>query len=71
MAYTKDPEPPSVHTKGLRVQTSPVPAKDSFSATVKSTNYLLNALNVYDAEAAGCDQVCTAGLRVWADSACH
>ena len=58
MAYTRDEEPPAAHTKGLRVHSSPVPAKDAFSATVKSTNYLLNALNVWTAEEEGCDQVC-------------
>ncbi|KAK9807238.1 hypothetical protein WJX73_000814 [Symbiochloris irregularis] len=47
---------PLIHTKGLRVCTSSVPAKDSFSATVKSTNYLLNALNLFDAEQSGYDQ---------------
>lgn len=58
MAYTKEHDPPAVQTKGLRVCSSPVPCKDSYSATVKSTNYLLNAMNLLDAQVAGCDQVC-------------
>lgn len=57
MVYTQDEPHPNTHTRGLRVRTSPVPAKESFSAGVKSTNYLLNALNVWDAQLAGYDQV--------------
>ena len=65
MVYTHEEQHPTVHTQGLRVRTSPVPAKDSFSASVKSTNYLLNALNVYEAEQAGCDQVSSAHATAW------
>ena len=45
------------HLEGVRVCSSPVPVKDPFSATVKSTNYLLNALALQNAERAGYDQV--------------
>ena len=59
MAYTvPDPPPPKVpHLEGVKVCSSPVPVKDPFSATVKSTNYLINALNLQHAERMGYDQV--------------
>ncbi len=42
---------------GWTVKTSPVPIKDPFFATVKSTNYLANALVALDAQLEGYDQV--------------
>ena len=42
----------------LQVKTSPVPAKDPYFSSLKSTNYLQNALNVLDAQSEGFDQVC-------------
>ena len=64
MAYTvPDPPPPQVpHLKGVNVCSSPVPVKDPFSATVKSTNYLINALNLQHAERSGFDQVLPVAL---------
>ena len=44
------------HLEGVKVCSSPVPVKDPFSATVKSTNYLLNALALQNAERNGYDQ---------------
>ena len=41
----------------MRVKTSEVPIKPPFFATLKSTNYLPNVLNVMDAESEGVDQV--------------
>lgn len=41
----------------LQVKTSPVPQKDGYFATLKSTNYLVNALAVLDAQVEGFDQV--------------
>lgn len=40
----------------LQVKTSQVPAKNPYFATLKSTNYLVNALCLMDAEAEGFDQ---------------
>ena len=42
---------------GWTVKTSPVPIKDPYFATVKSTNYLPNALAALDAQLEGYDQV--------------
>ena len=44
------------HLKGWRVKTSPVPIKHPYFATLKSTNYLPNALALMDAQAEGFDQ---------------
>ena len=44
------------HLKGWRVKTSPVPIKDPYFATLKSVNYLPNALALMDAQAEGLDQ---------------
>jgi 4-amino-4-deoxychorismate lyase len=44
------------HLTGWKVKTSPVPSKDPYFATLKSTNYLPNALAVIDAQAEGFDQ---------------
>ena len=64
MAYTvPDPPPPQVpHLEGIKACSSPVPVKDPFSATVKSTNYLINALNLQHAERMGFDQVRSTGV---------
>eukprot|EP00884_Botryococcus_braunii_P000332 jgi/Botrbrau1/1029/Bobra.0076s0003.2 len=43
-------------SKGWAVKTSPVPPKDDMFATIKSNNYLPNALNAMDAEAEGFDE---------------
>lgn len=50
--------PPLDPTKGWTVKTSPVPIKDPYFATLKSTNYLPNALVALDAQLEGFDQVC-------------
>jgi hypothetical protein len=42
-----------------QVKTSPVPQKDQYFATTKSTNYLVNALALLDAEVENYDQVCS------------
>ena len=52
------PEDPNRHLSGWRIKTSKVPVKDPYFATLKSNNYLANALVVMDAEASGYDQVC-------------
>lgn len=44
-------------TRYMRVKTSPIPIKPSYFATVKSNNYLPNALALMDAQRDGCDQV--------------
>ncbi|CAL5223376.1 g5881 [Coccomyxa viridis] len=44
------------HTKGWKVKTSPVPIKDPYFATLKSNNYLPNALVALDAQLEGFDQ---------------
>lgn len=44
------------HLKGWKVKTSPVPMKAPFFANIKSNNYLVNVLNIMDAEADGYDQ---------------
>lgn len=44
------------HLTGWKVKTSPVPSKHPYFATLKSTNYLPNALAVIDAQAEGFDQ---------------
>ncbi|CAL8470838.1 g10380 [Coccomyxa elongata] len=54
MAY-KNPEP-SDPRQGWKVKTSPVPIKDPYFATLKSTNYLANALVALDAQLEGFDQ---------------
>lgn len=43
--------------KGWTVKTSPVPIKDPYFATLKSNNYLPNALVALDAQLEGYDQV--------------
>ena len=43
--------------RSLTVKTSEVPIKPKYFATVKSNNYLPNALSVMDAQADGFDQV--------------
>ncbi|MBN2034107.1 MAG: aminotransferase class IV [Deltaproteobacteria bacterium] len=49
-------EPPkSYYEKGVSLITSKIPVKNSFFATVKSCNYLPNALMKRDALASGCD----------------
>ncbi len=55
IAY-KNPEP-SDPRQGWKVKTSPVPIKDPYFATLKSTNYLANALVALDAQLEGFDQV--------------
>ena len=40
-----------------QVKTTPIEAKNSYFANVKSNNYLQNALAVMDAESEECDQV--------------
>jgi len=47
--------------KGVRVITSQIPVKPPFFATIKSTNYLPNALLMQEAEAAGVD------YAIWLD----
>ena len=42
----------------MQVKTTPIEAKTSYFANVKSNNYLQNALAVMDAESDECDQVC-------------
>ena len=44
------------HLQGWKVKTSPVPSKHPFFATLKSTNYLANALALDDALAEGYNQ---------------
>lgn len=44
------------HLKGWRVKTSPVPTKQPYFATLKSVNYLPNALALMDAQAEAMDQ---------------
>ncbi|CAK0782703.1 hypothetical protein CVIRNUC_005898 [Coccomyxa viridis] len=44
------------HSKGWKVRTSPVPIKDPYFATLKSNNYLPNALVALDAQLEGFDQ---------------
>lgn len=46
----------AAYLTGWRVKTSPVPIKAPYFATVKSNNYLPNALNLMDAQAEGFDQ---------------
>ena len=41
----------------MQVKTTPIEAKNSYFANVKSNNYLQNALAVMDAESEECDQV--------------
>ena len=41
----------------MQVKTTPLEAKNSYFANVKSNNYLQNALAVMDAESEECDQV--------------
>ncbi len=61
--------------EGMRVKTSIVPPKHDYFATLKSTNYLQNALALMDAQDSDIDQVspnatfswCTMGL-VYADT---
>ena len=43
--------------QGWKVRTSPVPIKDPYFATLKSNNYLPNALVALDAQLEGFDQV--------------
>lgn len=50
------------HLQGWKVKTSPVPTKAPFFATLKSTDYLVNALCLLDAEVEGYD------LGVFVDS---
>ena len=50
--------PPLDPKEGWTVKTSPVPVKDPYFATLKSTNYLPNALVALDAQLEGFDQVC-------------
>ena len=58
--------PAAVHQRlcfdvqGWKVKTSPVPIKDPYFATLKSNNYLPNALLALDAQLEGFDQVCLA-----------
>lgn len=47
--------PDSDYLRGRKVKTSPVPIKDTYFATLKSTNYLPNVLAVMDAEMEGLD----------------
>lgn len=55
VAYKSAESPdPSI---GWKVKTSPVPIKDPYFATLKSTNYLANALVALDAQLEGFDQV--------------
>lgn len=42
-------------TKGWKVKPSPIPNKPGVFSELKSVNYLQNALNLMDAEDAGCD----------------
>ncbi len=55
--------PATVHQRfhsgvqGWKVKTSPVPIKDPYFATLKSNNYLPNALVALDAQLEGFDQV--------------
>ncbi|CAG9462626.1 unnamed protein product [Pedinophyceae sp. YPF-701] len=51
-----DPEEEPAHLRGWKVMTSSVPIKSGTFATLKSNNYLPNALCLMEAEAAGCDQ---------------
>jgi len=44
------------HLTGWKVKTSPVPSKHPYFATLKSTNYLPNALALIDAQTEGFDQ---------------
>ncbi|KAK9904013.1 hypothetical protein WJX75_002557 [Coccomyxa subellipsoidea] len=54
VAYKSAESPdPSI---GWKVKTSPVPIKDPYFATLKSTNYLANALVALDAQLEGFDQ---------------
>ena len=50
-------EDPLRHLRGWRIKSSKVPLKDPYFATLKSNNYLANALVAMDAEASGYDQV--------------
>ena len=50
-------EDPLRHLRGWRIKSSKVPVKDPYFATLKSNNYLANALVAMDAEASGYDQV--------------
>ena len=45
------------NVQGWKVKTSPVPIKDPYFATLKSNNYLPNALLALDAQLEGFDQV--------------
>lgn len=49
--------PGSDYLRGRKVKTSPIPAKDSYFAGVKSNNYLPNVLAVIDAETENKDYV--------------
>ena len=44
--------------EGMRVKTSPIPPKHDYFATLKSTNYLQNALALMNAQDEDIDQVC-------------
>lgn len=60
-------------SRGWAVTTSPVPPKDDMFATIKSNNYLPNALNAMDAEAQGYDEVPSLPLftqAVWLNAFC-
>ena len=46
----------------VQVKTSDVPQKDQYFATTKSTNYLVNALALLDAQVEDYDQVRNAFL---------
>ena len=51
--------------EGLRVKTSMIPPKHDYFATLKSTNYLQNALALMDAQDDDLDQVAQAYFRMW------
>lgn len=56
MVTEPNPDQPDP-VKGWKVKTSPIEAKSPYFASVKSTNYLPNALCVLEAELSGFDQV--------------
>ena len=55
---------PGYMLQGWKVKTSPVPIKDPYFATLKSNNYLPNALLALDAQLEGYDQVCPITQRL-------
>jgi len=55
----------------VQVKTTPIEAKNSYFANVKSNNYLQNALAVMDAESEECDQVQSLIASAGVDACCH